>query len=197
MAVSPDPALAGDVTRLLRAMREGAADAPDRLYPLVYGELRRAAARALRRERSDHTLQPTELVHEVFLKLLGSGPEAWQDRAHFIGVAARAMRQILVDHARRRNAAKRGGGWARTTIGDELLGQDVAPAEMLALNDALDRLDALDPRLRAVVEYRFFGGLTEKEIAELLGVTERTVQRDWVKARAWLYKELYAAGDAG
>jgi RNA polymerase sigma factor (TIGR02999 family) len=186
----PDPA--GEVTRLLRELGDGDPRALDRLYPLVYDELRRAAQRALRAERAEHTLQATELVHEVFLKLAGSGPGHVHDRSHFLGVAARAMRQVLVDHARRRNAAKRGGELVRTTLGDSaFVSGPLSAEELIALDDALERLEAYDGRLRRVVEMRYFAGLSEREIATALGVTERTVQRDWVKARAWLHKELY------
>jgi RNA polymerase sigma factor (TIGR02999 family) len=181
----------GEITALLRRMRSGDAEARDRLFPLVYDELRRAAQRALRGERPDHSLRATELVHEVYLKLGGTADAPWHDRAHFVGVAARAMRQILVDHARRRGAVKRGGGWARTTLEDVGASDAMPPEEILALDEALSRLDTFDPRLRAVVEYRFFGGLGDREIAELLGVSERTINRDWTKARAWLYRELY------
>lgn len=186
----PDPA--GQVTQLLQELGKGDPRALDRLYPLVYEELRRAAQRALRAERAEHTLQPTELVHEVFLKFAGSGPGELQDRAHFVAVAARAMRQVLVDHARRRNAAKRGGDLVRTTLGDSaFVSGPLSAEELIALDDALDRLEAYDPRLRQVVEMRYFAGIAEREIAAALGITERTVQRDWVKARAWLHKELY------
>lgn len=182
----------GEVTRLLKELGDGDPQALDRLYPLVYEELRRAAQRALRSERAEHTLQPTDLVHEVFLKLGGSRPGGVHDRTHFLGVAARAMRQVLVDHARRRNAAKRGGDLVRTTLGDSAFASSSLSAEeLIALDDALDRLEAYDGRLRRVVEMRYFAGLSEREIATALHVTERTVQRDWVKARAWLHKELY------
>lgn len=189
---SPQPSPApGEITRLLERARAGEGEALERLFPLVYDELRRLAARLLRRERPDHTLQPTALVHEVYLKLLGSPPPDLRNRAHFLGVAARAMRQLLVDHARRRSAAKRGGGAAPVRITNEDLGLAVPMDELLALNDALDRLGARSDRLRRVVELRFFAGLTEDEVADVLGVTPRTAQRDWAKARAWLYQELY------
>ncbi len=188
--MTPDNPEAHEVTQLLQRVRAGDADARDRLFPLVYEELRQVARRALRRERPDHTMRPTELVHEAFLKL-GSAEAPWQDRAHFFGVAARAMRQILVDHARRRMAGKRGGGMVATTLEDVGAEEGLPPEEVLALDAALDRLEKLDPRLRALVEYRFFGGLSDKEIAELLQVSERTVNRDWAKARAWLHKEVY------
>jgi len=187
-----NPAPEHEVTQLLQRVRAGDSAARDRLFPLIYEELRQVARRALRRERPDHTMRPTELVHEAFLKLGGAeGP--WQDRAHFFGVAARAMRQILVDHARRRLAGKRGGGMIATTLEDVGAEQGLPPEELLALDAALDRLEQKDARLRALVEYRFFGGLSDREIAELLQVSERTVNRDWAKARAWLHKEVYPA----
>jgi RNA polymerase sigma factor (TIGR02999 family) len=169
-------------------MHDGEPEAFDRLFPLVYDELRAAARHALGREMAPRPLQPTELVHEAYLKLVGPMNVAWQSRAHFLAVAARAMRQILVDQARRRQAGKRGAGVRHVTLdeGDAVIDADAA--ELLALDDALTRLA---PRLRAVVEYRYFGGLTDRETAEVLGVTERTVQRDWVRARAWLHKEIY------
>jgi RNA polymerase sigma factor (TIGR02999 family) len=182
-----------DVTQLLAELRSGSRSAAGRLFPLVYEELRRLARGQLRREHGNHTLQPTALVHEAYLKLAGSGPERWRDRAHFFGIAARAMRQVLVDHARRRMAEKRGGQWERTTLAEGQYGIAATLEDIVALDAALDRLDAVDPRLRQVVEHRHFAGLADREIAEVMGVTERTVQRDWVRARAWLYKELYPA----
>jgi len=179
-----------EVTQLLRRLRAGDAQAREELFPLVYQELRQVARRALRRERPDHTLRPTELVHEAYLKL-GAANGPWQDRAHFLGVAARAMRQILVDHARRKLAGKRGGGMVATTLEEVASGGGLPPEELLALDAALDRLGQMDPRLRTLVEYRFYGGLSDKEVAELLQVSERTVNRDWAKARAWLHKEIY------
>ena len=177
----------GDVTRLLEAVRGGERNALDRLLPIVYEELRAVAGRQLGRERPDHTLHATALVHEAYVKLAGGGVDA-VDRAHFLAIAARAMRQVLVDHARRRMAAKRGGDWAVTTLSDGHNPVDFRPEEMLALDRALERLE---PRQRQVVEYRFFAGMEEAEIAAVLEVSERTVRRDWVKARAWLYRELY------
>ena len=180
-----------EVTRLLDAVAGGDREALDRLLPLVYAELRGLAKRQLRRERQDHTLHPTALVHEAYLRLLEHPPAAAGSRSHFLALAARVMRQVLVDHARRRGTAKRGGDWVRTGLtGDEPMG---APrmAEVLALDAALDELDRRSPRLREVVECRFFAGMSEEEIAEALGVSTRTVERDWVKARAWLYQQLY------
>lgn len=184
----PEATGPGDVTRLLEAARDGRSDALDRLLPLLYDELRELAERQMRRERVDHTLHSTALVHEVYVKLAAGGAPDAADRAHFLAIAARAMRQVLVDHARRRTAAKRGGGWAVTTLSDGHRAVDFRPEEMLALDQALE---GLEPRQRQVVEYRFFAGMEESEIAALLDVSERTVRRDWVKARAWLYSELY------
>lgn len=180
-----------DVTQLLAAAQRGDRSAFDRLLSLVYDELRRIAQGQMRREREGHTLDTTGLVHEAYVKLVDQGQAEWSDRAHFFGVAARAMRQILIDYARRRMAQKRGGAWQRTTLEEDELPVEVQFEELIALDDALRRLDQLDERLRQVVEYRFFGGLTEEETAAVLGVTPRTIQRDWAKARAWLYKELY------
>ena len=178
----------GQVTRWLAAARDGDPAALGELLPLVYEDLRRMARAQLRRERAPRTLQPTALVHESYLKLASGGVLRATDREHFLAIAAHAMRQVLVDEARRRGAARRGGGWARTTLGDEPWDSGVAPDELLTLSDAIDQLEE---RQRQVVEYRYFGGLEEREIATLLGVTERTVRRDWVKARAWLYAALY------
>ncbi|MCW5982869.1 MAG: sigma-70 family RNA polymerase sigma factor [Bryobacteraceae bacterium] len=181
----------GAVTRLLSLVRQGDGEAREKLFVEIQAELRRIAGRQLRRETPGRTLQPTALVNEAYLKLAGHLDLEWANRAHFFAVAARAMRQVLIDRARERLAQKRGGGADRTTLTGAALGFEVELDEMLALNEALDRLEKLDPRLRQVVEYRFFGGLEEKEIAELLGVTTRTVERYWTRARAWLYKELY------
>ena len=183
----------GEVTRLLQAVREGDRDSLDRVVALVYDDLRLLAGRQLGRERGARTLRPTDLVHEAYLKIAGGGSLGAADRAHFMAIAARAMRQVLVDHARQRKAVKRGDGWARTTLTDSVWAADFEPEEILALNDALDQLD---PRQRQVVECRFFGGMEEREIAAALGVTERTVRRDWVKARAWLYRWLYGKPEA-
>jgi RNA polymerase sigma factor (TIGR02999 family) len=186
---------AGDVTQLLREAHEGDAEALDRAYALVYAELRRIAEVRLRNERAGHTLQPTALVNEAYMKLAGLPANDLADRRHFMGVAARAMRQVLVDHARRRDAAKRGDGVSPVTLTGRLIPADDAegpePEELLALDSALDRLDARETRLRRVVELRYFAGLNDTEIGEILGVTRRTVQRDWTRARAWLHAELY------
>lgn len=177
----------GEVTRLITAVGAGEPGAIDRLYPRVYGELRAVARRQLRRERAGHTLDATALVHEAYMKLAG-GPTSATDRAHFLALAARAMRQVLVDHARRRDAQKRGGDWHATTLTDGSASKEMDPTELIALDRAMEQLDE---RQRLVVECRFFAAMEESEIAEVLGVSERTVRRDWVKARAWLYRELY------
>ena len=187
-----------NITDMLAAMRSGDARAGDRLFPIVYDELRRVAARLLAGERADHTFNPTDLVHETWLRLGiapsgGRAPIPAVDRAHFLALTVRAMRQVLIDHARRRVADKRGAGAIRVTLEDDNGARLTSPEEMLALFDALEQLGHVDARLRKVVEYRFLAGLTEEETADLLGTTSRTVQRDWVKARAWLYRQLYAA----
>lgn len=194
MSSPPEPGTEpGEVTRLLASLRGGDAGAIDRLFPLVYGELRRTADLLLNREFEAHTLQPTALVHEVYLKLARGGAPDAESRAHFLGIAARAMRQVLVDHARKRKAAKRGKGEAFVTLGEHADAAAPDAESMLALDDALQRLGKLDARLAQVVELRFFGGLTEEQVAATLGVTSRTVQRDWAKARAWLHAQI--AGD--
>lgn len=188
MPESPD-AVPGEVTRLLHALGAGEAGAYDQLLPLLHGELHRAAERLLRRERPGHTLQPTELVHEAWLRIADGKVPDYASRQHFLAVAARAMRHVLVDHARRRLAGKRGGGALAVTLPGEFA-SPAPPEQVIALDEALERLGVLSERLRQVVEYRFFAGLEEQEIATLLGVTTRTVQRDWARARAWLHQEL-------
>jgi len=183
----------GSVSSLLTRLARGEESAVGELFQLVYVELRSLAAAQLARERPEHTLRPTALVHEAFLKLSGTAVSA-EDRGHFVGIAARAMRQILVDHARKKGAGKRGGGWERTTLGSGDVAVEVDPHAMLDLDRAME---LLDERQRRVVELRYFAGLEEREVAELLGVTERTVRRDWVKARAWLYAELYRDDEPG
>jgi RNA polymerase sigma factor (TIGR02999 family) len=191
MQVASSAARTGEVTHLLRAARNGDASAIDRIIPLVYEDLRRLARRQLGRGFGPQTVRPTELVHEAYVKLSIGGAEAAVDRAHFLAIAARAMRQVLVDEARHHHAAKRGGGWKRATLSGSHWVSDLDVDELLTLNDALQELD---PRQRQVVECRFFGGMEDSEIAEALGVTDRTVRRDWVKARAWLYRALAERG---
>ena len=183
-----------DVTDLLLSWRHGDPAALDRLLPLVYDELRRIAARHLRRERAGHSLQPTGLVHEAYLRLVGApGPE-WQDRAHFFGVSARLMRQILVDHARARGAAKRGGAARRVTLTDHVEPAVERDLDLLALDEALRRLEEMDPVQGRVVELRYFTGLSIEETAEVLGKSPATVNREWRMARAWLRRELDTRG---
>jgi RNA polymerase sigma factor (TIGR02999 family) len=179
----------GDVTALLRDWSGGDPRALERLMPLVYGELRKLAASYLRRERSDHTLQPTALVHEAYLRLVDQRGVDWHNRAHFFGIAARMMRRILVDHARRRQAAKRDGAAYRISGSGDLVEAGHDP-DLLALNSALDGLEALDPRQARIIELRFFGGLTVEETAEVVGISTATVKREWQTARAWLAREL-------
>jgi RNA polymerase sigma-70 factor, ECF subfamily len=186
-AVSPSPP--GDVTRLLLAWRQGDSGALEELIPLVYEELHRMAERHLRRERPGHTLQPTAIVHEAYLRLLARKDEDWQNRAHFFAVAAQAMRRILVDHARAREAKKRGGRGTRWLIETVAMTEPRA-VDLMAVDDALVKLSALDGQQSRVVELRFFGGLTEDQTAEVLGVSARTVRRKWTLAKAFLYREL-------
>jgi RNA polymerase sigma factor (TIGR02999 family) len=190
------------VTEALLALRAGDDAALDRLAPIVYEDLRRVARRQLRAEQAGHTLSPTALVHEAWLRLADQRRATPEDRAQFFALAARMMRRVLVDHARRRHAHRRGGGARRVTLGaleQTLAGAvDAAgerAAELLALDEALERLAALDDRLARVVEMRYFAGFTEAETAEALGVTPRTVARDWVKAKGWLCDAL--RGDDG
>ena len=182
MARSPD------VTGLLAAWGNGDQGAGP-LMDAVYGELRRLARGYLRRERPDHSLRPTALVHEAYLKLVDQRRVRWESRAHFFAIAAHLMRRILVDHARAHKAAKRGGG-ARVPLLDIDAGAPAPDVEILALDRALDRLEAIDQRRSQLVELRFFGGLTVDETAAVLAVAPITVKRDWVLARAWLYREL-------
>jgi RNA polymerase sigma factor (TIGR02999 family) len=185
------------VTRLLERARQGDRDALDRLVPLVYGELRRGASRSLRRDRAHLTWQTTALVHEAYLRLFGGTVPTFANRAHFLAIAARSMRQILVERARARGAAKRGGGRARTTLHDATLASEPREIDLLALDFALERLTALDARQASVVELRFFGGLTVEETAEAMGLSAATIKREWTVARAWLYRELTAGRESG
>jgi RNA polymerase sigma factor (TIGR02999 family) len=179
-----------DITGLLLAWRGGDRAALDRLFPLIYEELSRIAHRLLEGERSDHTFGTTALVHEAYLKLVDQTRAQWSDRTHFFAVAARAMRRILVDYARRHRAVKRGGERARVSLEEATILAEERSDTMLALDEALIRLAEIDERLSRVVECRFFGGLTEEETAEALSITARTVRRDWAKAKGWLAQEL-------
>jgi RNA polymerase sigma-70 factor, ECF subfamily len=189
-----------DVTKLLGAIRDGDRSALERLIPLVYGELRSLAGHYLRRERSDHTLQPTALVHEVYMRLAGhleSHEADWRDRAHFFGVAARVMRQVLVDYARAHQAAKRGAGQVRVTLSEVSSFVDDQTIDLVALELALTRLAVLDPDQARLVELRFFAGLTVEETAEVVGRSATSVKREWRTARAWLHRELYGPASSG
>jgi RNA polymerase sigma-70 factor, ECF subfamily len=179
----------GEVTRLLKEFRGGNKEAMPKLLILIYPELRRIADRCMRGERPDHTLQATALVNEAYLRLVGQ-PCEWKDRVHFLAVATQVMRQVLVDYARRHRAQKRGGGFRRIEV--ECIPDSIEDASerVLALDEALLRLQEWDPRRSQIVELRFFGGLTEEEIAEVIGVSPRTVKRDWSLAKAWLYSEI-------
>jgi RNA polymerase sigma factor (TIGR02999 family) len=183
----------GDVTLLLRQVKAGDSAAESRLLELVYPQLRKIARQHLRRERTGHTLQPTALVNEAYMHLAGQMEKDWQNRSHFYAVAAQSMRRILVDYARQRNAAKRDGNRQRVELTDALAISADRLDEILAIDEALKRLAEFDPRRSKVVEMRFFGGMTEDEAAEVLGVALRTVKRDWNVAKAWLHGELAAS----
>ncbi len=178
------------VTGILREVEAGNAEGLDDLLPLLYDELRALAGAFLRRERSDHTLQPTALAHEAWLRLVDADQVNWQGRSHFLGIAARVMRRVLIDHARRVGAEKRGGGRRRVTLSEAtpLLGQD--EVDVLALDEALTELASLDERKARVVESRFFAGMNMREVAEALGVSQTTAEEDWYFARAWLATRL-------
>lgn len=188
------PSTNPNVTQLLVDWRNGNQDALNELMPLVYDELRGLAKRYMNRERVSHTLQTNALVNEAYLRLINQQNVDWQNRAHFFAIAAQVMRHLLVDHARSKQYAKRGGGAQQITL-DE--GSATAPEqsiELLALNEALDRLAAVDERKSKIVELRYFGGLSSEETAEVLGVSEITIKREWLKAKAWLFRELNQTG---
>jgi RNA polymerase sigma-70 factor, ECF subfamily len=183
---------AGEITRLLQAARTGDAEVQEDLIRRVYGELHRLAEQHLRQERRNHSLQPTALVNEAYIRLVGQQRCSWKDRGHFFATAARAMRNILVDYARRRNAGKRGAGAHPIDLDDALIFTDQKSADFLALEEALARLEHMDGGQCRIVELRFFGGFTVEEVAKLLDVSPRTVEREWELARRWLYAELAA-----
>jgi RNA polymerase sigma factor (TIGR02999 family) len=185
-----------DVTGLLDEWTRGDRGALDRLLPLVYAELRRVATRQLRRERPGHSLQPTALVHEAYLRLVGQQKVDWRNRAHFFGVAAQVMRRVLVDHARRHLAAKRGDGVQPVSIEQAMDTSRAYEIPILDLDDALGRLEKLDAGLAQIVELRAFGGLTIEEAAHVLNVSPSTAKREWRTAKAWLTRELRAEGRA-
>ena len=184
------PPRSPEITQLLVAWGNGDETALDRLIPAVYGELRRIAGNFMRRQNPANTLQASALVNEAFLRLIDAQGIDWQNRTHFYAVAATLMRRILVDAARRRNSQKRGGGRLRITLDERIAGADTADADLVALDEALTRLSDSNPRLCRIVELKYFGGLTEEQVAETLDVSPRTVRRDWSLARAWLYREL-------
>jgi RNA polymerase sigma-70 factor, ECF subfamily len=186
---TPSPPLQ-EVTQLLVDWGNGNQAARDQLIPLVYTELRQLARRYMRRERPGHTMQTTALIHEAYLRLVDQNQVRWENRAHFLGIAARLMRQILIEHARRRTRAKRGGGAGTISLDEVALVSQARATELLALDDAMERLAAIDPRKSRVVELRFFGGLSTKEAAEVLHTAPNTVLRDWRLAKAWLHREI-------
>ena len=179
------------ITDLLLAVSDGGRDALDQLVPVVYEHLRRIAGAQLRREAPGHSLQPTALVHEAYLRLVDQRHVHWRNRAHFFGVAASLMRRILVDHARARLAGKRGGGLERVTLlGDEAAAESPPGIDVLALHESLSRMAAFNPRQERIVELRYFGGLTIEEAAEVIGISEATLVREWTIAKAWLRADL-------
>jgi RNA polymerase sigma-70 factor (ECF subfamily) len=181
----------GDITRLLHEHLAGEAAAFERLVPLVYERLRDIARRQLRRQSGTHTLDTTALVHDAYLQLVDETGVAWQDRSHFYAITARAMRRLVVDHVRQRMALKRGGGQAAVELVEDAVGGGRGEVELvIAVDRALDSLSGFNDRLSRLVECRFFAGMTEEETAEALGISLRTVQRDWIRARAWLRREL-------
>jgi RNA polymerase sigma factor (TIGR02999 family) len=184
-----------EVTELLRAWSGGDLEARDRLMPLVYQELRRRAAAHLRRERRDHTLQPTALVHEAYLRLVDQKRIVWQNRAQFLAVASQMMRRVLVDRARARRMAKRDGNWARVSLDETVLMTPPGDVDVLDLDRALTGLAAFDERKSRIAEMRFFGGLSLEETGHALGLSVATVERDWQAARAWLFKTLSSGPD--
>lgn len=178
------------LTQLLLDVNAGRGDALEKLMPVVYRELRRQAARYLRRERQNHTLQPTALVHEAFIKLIDQRHVRWQNRAHFFGIAAQAMRRIVIDHARTRQRVKRGGVQQAVTLDEAMIAGEARSIDVLALDEALTRLAALDARQARIVELRYFAELSVEETAEVTGLSPATVKREWSMARAWLQAEL-------
>jgi RNA polymerase sigma factor (TIGR02999 family) len=198
----PNPDGANDATRLLKAAAAGDAGAVEALFNLVYGQLHIAAQRQMALERRDHTLGPTALVHEAYLNLFVSAPISWQDRNHFFSVAARAMRRILIDHARERNAKKRGGGGAPIPLDESLVSPPTGEApisfeDFLALDEVLQRFEKQDPRAAQVFQFRYFTGMEHEQIARALDVSPRTVKSDWKIANAWIMRELKRSTGAG
>ncbi len=183
-----------EVTELLQRARTGDALATDELFPRVYGELRQLAERFLSDERACHTLQPTALVNEAYLRLVGPADSGWENKAHFFGAAAKAIRRILTDHARARNAAKRGGSAVRHEATELAAPDSTSPIDAMALDTALDRLSALDPGKARIVELRYFAGLTVDETARVMGVSPSSIAREWAFIRVWLHRELSGEG---
>ena len=179
-----------NVTQMLRDWSNGDREVVDKLIPVVYEELRRQAARYLRRERPGHTLQTTALIHEAYIRLIDQKNVRWQNRAHFFAIAAQLMRRILVDHARSRQAAKRGGSDIKLPLEEAMIASEGREVDLVALDEALERLAAIDPQQSRVVELKFFSGMTVEETAEVLDVSPRTVKRDWNVAKAWLRREI-------
>jgi RNA polymerase sigma-70 factor (ECF subfamily) len=184
----PDPQ--GEVTRLLNEVRGGHQEAMEQLLPLVYDELRRIAGGYFRRERTDHTLQPTALVHEAYMKLVDQRSVQWENRGHFLGVAATLMRRILLDYARTHRAEKRGGGVQKVELDEGMAVTELRAVEMIDLDRALTELASMDPDQGRIVELRFFGGLSVEETAEVMKISPATVKRYWASAKAWLYREI-------
>ncbi|MEQ8523327.1 sigma-70 family RNA polymerase sigma factor [Gracilimonas sp.] len=180
-----------EVTQLLQRLKSGENKVYEQLYPLIYGELKQLAYRHMRHQRDDHTLSKTELVHEAYLKMIDQSNISFTDKSHFLAIASKCMRQILIDHARKKHAQKRGGKNKDLTYIDELFSKQKKQAkELIDIDDALNELEKLNSRLAKVVEMRFFGEMTIEDTAEALSISKSTVKRDWMKARGWLYKEL-------
>lgn len=197
--MAPDPVMApdpGDITALLKAVRQGDAAAENQLLPLLYKELHRIAESYMRRERPGHTLQPTLLINEAYLRLTRNATVDWQSRSQFISLAAHVMRRILVDHARKTNAAMRGGGQQDLPLDEAVRFSPKRSDEVVAVNDALEELAKVNPRQARVVELRFFVGLSTEEIAKVLDITPRSVRRDWALARIWLHQAIKDPGQA-
>jgi RNA polymerase sigma factor (TIGR02999 family) len=190
------PGSDGEVTRLLSQMKEGNQEAAGQLVPLVYRELRRMAAAYMQRERPDHTLQATALVNEAYLRLAGGSQPSLQNRAHFFAIAAHAMRQVLMDYGRQHRAGKRGGGARKVDIDAELFIAPGALEDVIAVDEALERLEKIDPRQSQLIELRFFAGLSVEDAADVMGVSPITIKREWRSAKAWLLRELEIANPA-
>ena len=183
-----------DITLMLQAVARGERGVSSDLLPLVYDELRQLAAARMAREAAGHTLQPTALVHEAWLRLVGGGESSWENRAHFFGAAAEAMRRILIENARRKSRLKHGGGQGRTNIDEIDVAETIPDDSILLIDEALERLKLQDPETAQVVLLKFFGGLTNEEIVSITGTSDRTVRRQWNYAKAWLYKSIRKPG---